>query len=90
MSTVFTDQDNELDNFRSTDIDSVTSKRYPNSNFEFSTRKAVDDSEMVRSIRRFNQVVQNYHKNSFGNDAYVLTKYDKQFIDTTLINYPNH
>ena len=90
LSSVFNDQDNEFDNNKLTNLDSITVNRNPISHHELSNKKYVDDSIGEGTILRFNQTLQNYLKVSVGNDAYNLTKYDKiQITDTTIIKYPN-
>ena len=90
LSSVFNDQDNEFDNNKLTNLDSVTVNRDPNLDDELSNKKYVDDSIGEGTLLRFNQTLQNYLKISVGNVTYNLTKYDKiQIIDTTETKYPN-
>ena len=90
LSSVFNDQDNEFDNNKLTNLDSVTVNRDPNLDNELSNKKYVDDSIGEGTLLRFNQTLQNYLKFSVGNDTYNLTKYDKiQITDTTEIKYSN-
>ena len=90
LSTVFNDQDNEFDNNKLTNLDSVTVNRNPSSDNELTNKKYIDDSIEEGTIVRFNQTLQNFLKVSVGNSTYNLTKYDKiQIIDTTEIRYPN-
>ena len=90
LSSVFNDQDNELDNNKLTNLDSVTVNRDPSSDNELANKKYIDDSIGEGTIVRFNQTLTNYLKVSVGNDTYNLTKYDKiQTTDTTIIKYPN-
>ena len=90
LSTVFNDQDNEFDNIKLTNIDSITVNRNPYLDKELSNKKYVDDSIGEATLIRFNQTLQNYLKVSVGNDVYSLTKFDKiQITDTTGIKYPN-
>ena len=87
---MFNDQDNEFDNNRLTNLDSITNNRDPSSDNELANKKYIDDSIGEGTIVRFNQTLQNYLKVSDGNDTYNLTKYDKiQITDTTIIKYPN-
>ena len=87
---MFNDQDNEFDNNKLTNLDSVTVNRNPNQYNELSNKNYVDDSIGEDTIVRFNQTLQNYLKVSVGNDTYNLTKYDRiQNTDTTNIKYPN-
>ena len=90
LSSVFNDQDNEFDNNKLTNLDSITINRDPNLDNELSNKKYVDDSIREGTILRFNQTLENYLKVSVGNDTYNLTKYNKiQIIDMTEIKYPN-
>ena len=73
LSSVFNDQDNEFDNNKLTNLDSVTVNRNPNSDDELSNKKYVDDSIGEGTILRFNQTLENYLKVSVGNDTYNLT-----------------
>ena len=89
LSSVFNDQDNEFDNNKLTNLDSVTINRNPSSDNEISNQKFVDDSIGEPTIVRFNQTLENYLKVSVGNDTYNLTKYNKiRIIDTTEIKFP--
>ena len=90
LSSVFNDQDNEFDNNKLTNLDSITVNRDPNLDYELSNKKYVDDSIAEGTIVRFNQTLENYLKVSVGNDTYNLTKFNKiQILDTTEIKYPN-
>ena len=90
LTSVFNDQDNEFDNNKLTNLDSVSVNRNPTSDNEVSNKKFVDDSIGEGTIVRFNQTLENYFKVSVGNDTYNLTEYDKiQITDTTINKYPN-
>ena len=90
LSSVFNDQDNEFDNNKLTNLDSVTVNRNPNLDNELANKKYIDDELDKNTVLRFNQTLQNYFKVSVGNDTYILTKYDKvQNTDTTEMRYPN-
>ena len=87
---MYNDQDNEFNNNKLTNLDSVTFNRNPSSDDELSNKKYVDGSIGEGTILRFNQILQNYLKVSVGNNTYNLTKYDKiQITDTTIIKNPN-
>ena len=89
LSAVFNDQDNEFDNNKLTNLDSITVNRDPNLDNELSNKKYVDNSIGEGTLLRFNQTLENYLKVSVGNDTYNLTKYNKiQILDTTEIKYP--
>ena len=90
LSSVFNDQDNEFDNNKLTNLDSIRVNRDPNLDNELSNKKYVDNSIGEGTLLRFNQTLENYLKVSVGNDTYNLTKYNKiQILDTTEIKYPN-
>ena len=90
LSSVFNNQDNEFDNNKLTNLDSVTVNRNPNLDNELANKKYIDDELDKNTVLRFNQTLQNYLKVSVGNDTYNLTKYDKiQITDTTEMRYPN-
>ena len=83
-------QDNDLNDNKLVNLDSVTVNRTPTSDNELSNKKYVDYSIGEGTILRFNQTLENYLKVSVGNDTYNLTKYNKiQITDTTEIKYPN-
>ena len=84
-------QNNNLNDRKLTNIDSITVNRNPSLGNELVKKKYVDDSIREGTIVRFNQTFENYLKASVGNDTYNLTKYDKiQLTDTTIIKYPNN
>ena len=90
LSSVFNDQDNDFDENKLTNLDSITFNRNPNLDNELANKKYIDDELDKNTVLRFNQTLQNYLKVSVGNDTYNLTKYDKiQITDTTIIKYPN-
>ena len=83
-------QDNDLNDYKFTNLDSIQVNRNPISDNELSTKKYIDDELEKNTIVRFNQTLQNYLKVSVGDTIYNLTKYNKiQIIDTTEIRYPN-
>ena len=84
-------QDNNFNDNKLTNLDSITVNRNPSVDNELANKKYVDDSIREGTIVRFNQTLQNYLKVSVGNDTYNLTKYNKiQLTDTTIIKYPNN
>ena len=90
FSLVFNDQDNEFDNNKITNLDSITVNRDPSFHNELANRKYVDDSIGEGDVLRFFQTPENYLKVSVGSDTYNLLKYDKtQTTDLTSIEYPN-
>ena len=83
-------QDNNLNDNKVTNLDSVQVNRSPTLVNELTNKKYVHDELNKNTILRFNQTLQNYHRVSVGNDTYNLTKYNKiQITDTTIIKSPN-
>ena len=71
-------------------IYSITINENPKSDNEVTIKKNIDDELDKNTILRFNQPLENYLKVSAGNDAYILTKYNKiQLTDITIIKHPN-
>ena len=84
-------QDNDVNDKKLTNIDSIKVNRNPKSDNELVNKKYLDDELDKNTIVRFNQTLENYLKVSVGNDIYNLTKYNKiQLTDTTIIKYPNN
>ena len=83
-------RDNDLNDNKLTNIDSVQVNRNPSSDNELANKKYIDDSIGEGTLLRFNQSLENYLKVSVGNDTYNLSKYNKISItDTTEMKYPN-
>ena len=83
-------QDNDLNDNKLTNLDSIQVNRNPISDNEVTYKKYVDDEVDKNTLVRFIQTLQNYLKVSVGNNTYNLTKYDKiQMIDITVIKVPN-
>ena len=83
-------QNNNLNNNKLTNLDSITVNRNPKLDNEVTSKKYVDDSKGEGTIVRFNQTLTNYLKVSVGNNTYNLTKYDKiQLTDTTVMKAGN-
>ena len=57
LSSVFNDQDNEFDNNKLTNVDSITVKRNPTSDNEVANKKYIDDSIEEGTIVRLNQTL---------------------------------
>ena len=90
LSPVFDDQDNEFDNNKLTNLDSVSVNRNPSSDKELVNKKYLDDQLDKSAVLRFKKTLENYLKIYVGSDTYNLTKYDIiQITDTTIIKYPN-
>ena len=84
-------QDNDLNDNKLTNLDSITVNRNPSLDNELVNKKHVDDSIREGTIVRFNQTLENYLKVSVGNDTYNLTKYNKiQLTDTTVMKAGNN
>ena len=83
-------QDNDLNDNKLTNINSITIKNNPTDDNHVSNEKYIDDELDKNTNLRFNQTHQNYLKVSVGNDIYNLTKYEEiKIIDTTIIRSPN-
>ena len=83
-------QDNNFNNYKLTNINSITINNNPTDGNHVSNKKYVDNELDTNTIVRFNQTLQNYLKVSVGNDIYDLTKYNKYYLtDHTVIKYPN-
>ena len=83
-------QDNDFNDNKIINLDSITINRNPTLDNEVSNKKYVDDSIGADTMLRFNQTLQNYLKVSVGSDIYKLTKNNKiQLTDITIIKYPN-
>ena len=83
-------QDNDLNDKKLTNLDSVSVNRKPNLDNELANKKYIDDELDKNTVLRFNQTLENYLKVSVGNHTYNLTKYDRiQINDTRIIKYPN-
>ena len=83
-------QDNDFNDNKFRNLDSITINRNPTLDNEVSNKKYVDDSIGADTMVRFNETLQNYLKVSVGSDIYKLTKYNKiHLTDTTIIKYPN-
>ena len=83
-------QDNDLNDKKLTNINSITNNSNPTDDNHVTNKKYIDDELDKNTIVRFNQTLSNYLKVSVGNDIYHLTKYNKIILtDTTIIRYPN-
>ena len=84
-------QDNDFNNKKLTNIDSITSNRNPTSDNELSNQKCIDVEIDKNTMVRFNQTLYNYLKVSVGNHTCNLTQYNKiQFTDTTVMKTGNN
>ena len=83
-------QNNDLNDKKLTNIDSITVKREATLDNDLSSKKHIDDELAKNTVVRFNQTLQNYLKVTVGNDVYNLTKYDKiKLTDTTVMKAGN-
>ena len=87
---VKTNQDNDFNDNKLTNLDYITIKRNPTPDNEITNKKYVDDELDKNTIIRFNQTLENSLKISVGNDIYNLQIYNKILLtDITIIKYPN-
>ena len=90
VDLVKNNQDNDFNENKLTNINSITINNNPTDDNHVSNKKYIDDELNKNTILRLNQSLQNYLKVSVGNDTYNLTKYDKiQIVDTTEMKCPN-
>ena len=83
-------QDNNLNDKKLTNINSITINNNPSDDNHVCNKKYVDDELDKNTIVRFNQTLMNYLKVSVGNDIYHLTKYNKYYLtDKTSMISPN-
>ena len=89
MSSVFNDQNNEIDKIKLANHLKISIYRDLSSNEELANKKYVDDS-LEDTIFRLNWTLQNKIKVSVGDTTYNFSKKKKQEdIDTTKIKFPN-
>ena len=90
VDQVKNNQNNDLNDNKLTNLDSITINRNPTSDNEVSNKNYIDDELDKNTIVRFNQTLENYLKVSVGNNTYNLTKYNKkQLTDTTIMKAAN-
>ena len=84
-------KDNDLNDNKLTNIDSITVNRNPTSDNEVANKKYVDDSiGDNNNVLNFNQSEDNYLNVSVGNNSYNLSNCNKiQLTDTTVIKSGN-
>ena len=83
-------QDNNFNDKKLTNINSITINNNPSDNNHVCNKKYVDDELDKNTLVRFNQTLTNYLKVSVGNDIYHLTKYNKYYLtDITKMIAPN-
>ena len=84
-------QDNDFNDNKLTNLDSIQVNRNPTLDNEVSNKKYIDDELEKNTIVRFSQTLSNYLKVSVGSDSYNLTKYQKNYItDLTQMRAPNN
>ena len=83
-------QDNNLNDNKLTNINSITINKNPTDDNHVSNKKYIDEQLDKNTIVRFNQTLANYLKVSVGKDTYNLNKYDKiQITDSTVMGVGN-
>ena len=88
VDLVKNNQDNDFNDRKLTNIDSITNNREPDLDNQVTIKKYVKDTIEEGTMLRFNQTLQNYLKVSVGNDIHNLTKNDKiQITGTTKIKF---
>ena len=90
VDLVKNNQDNDFNDNKLTNINSITINNNPTDDNHVSNKKHIDDQLDKNTILRFNQTLQNYLKISVGIDTYNLTKYDRiRLTDTTVMKAEN-
>ena len=83
-------QDNDFNDNKLKNIDSITVNGDPSSDSELSTKKYIDDQLDRNTIVRFMETLENYLKVSVGSVTYNLTENNKiQLTDTTTMKAGN-
>ena len=72
--SVKSNQANDLNDNKLTNLDSITFNRNPTSDNEVAFKKQLDDSKGNGNVLRFNQTIETYLNVSVGTDTYNLTK----------------
>ena len=86
MDILKNNQDNDLNDKKLKNLDSITVNREPNSDNELANKKVINHELDKNTILRFNQTFENYLKVSVGNDIYNTTKNNKIQLGDTTIN----
>ena len=90
VDLVKNNQDNDFNDNKLKNIDSITVNRNPSLDSEVTNKNYVNDELDKNTIVRFNQTLENYLKVTVGDTVYNLTNYIKiQLTDITTIKYPN-
>ena len=82
-------QDNDLNDDKLIIVNSSTINQDAILDYQVSAKKYLDDSIGEGYVRRFNKTLENYLKESAGNDTYIFNKYNKIQITATIIIHPN-
>ena len=83
-------QDNNFNDYKLTNIISITINNIPSDDNRVCNKKYVDDEIDKNTLVRFNQTLTNYLKVSVGNNIYHLSKYNKYYLtDITRMIAPN-
>ena len=77
IDLVKNNQDNDFNDNKLANINSITVNRDPTCDNEVSNKSYIDNEIDKNTIVRFNQTLQNYLKVSVGSDVQNLTKYNK-------------
>ena len=90
VDLVKNNQDNNFNDNKLTNINSISINNNPTDNDHVSNKKYIDDQLDKNTFLRFSQTLGNYLKVSVGNNTYNLTKYDKiQITDSTVMRVGN-
>ena len=90
VDLVKNNQNNDFNDNKLTNLDSITVNRRPSLDNELANKKFIVDELDKNTKVSLNQTLENYLKVSVGNDTYILTKYNKiQITDTTVIRVGN-
>ena len=83
-------QDNDLNDKKLMNLDSITINRDPSSGNEVANKKYIEDELDKITTSRFIQTLQKHPKVSVGIDTYILTNYNKiQLTDTAVMKSGN-
>ena len=83
-------QDNDLNDNKLTNANSITINNNPTDYNHVSNKKYIDDELDKNTTVRLNQTLQIYLKVSLGSNIHNLTNFDKiQLTDTTIMKHPN-
>ena len=69
-------QDNNFNDIKLTNLDTITVDREPTSEYQLSTKKYIDDELNKNTSLKFSETLENNFKVSVGNDTKYLKKID--------------